>query len=174
MKKRLVAAIVVATTAAANAVPTITTPDGLYVWQGDVFIISNKGPANNPNLCAKMGNNVGKFAQAVFAPKGGPNGSNPDKLMLFLSGDFSAMYWVPNGNSGVLNNASSVLSSGIDQGGFYPSSTLNGTFSVSQPTPAPTAVGNSKVAVSFTITNQDPATKQNCTFTVAGTLTGPF
>lgn len=172
MKKRLAAAIVVATTAVANA-GTIPTPSGQYLWQGDIFITSNINPAKNPNLCTSMGNNVGKFAQAVFAPRGqGGNDTTQDKLMLFISGEFSGMYWVSNNNSGLLNKAKSVTSSGIDQGGFY-TGTLNGTFSFPTP-PAPTAVGSSTVTASFTINAKDTKTGQTCTFTASGHLAGPF
>ena len=119
-----------------------------------------------------MGNTIGQFAQASFAPKGqGANDATQDKLVIFPFGRYGAMQWAPVKNSGLLNNATSVTGSGIDSGGFY-TNTINGTFSFPTP-PTPTAVGSSKVAVSFTITNQGNG-GGTCTFTVAGTLTGPF
>ncbi len=110
MKKTLAsAAMFLAMTAAANA-GTITTPSGHYLWQGDMFIISN----NNPAVCASLGDNVGKFAQAVFAPKNALNDPTQDKLVIYPSDQLSVSQWVSNNNAGLINNAKSVTSSGIN------------------------------------------------------------
>jgi len=132
-----------------------------------MFIISN----SNPAMCASLGDNVGKFAQAVFAPKNKLNDPSQDQLMIYPSGQLSASQWVSNNNGGLLHNAKSVTRFSIDQGGSN-TSTIPGTFTVVEPAKAPTVVGGSTVTVSFTIT--DTSNTSACTFTATGNLAGPF
>jgi hypothetical protein len=156
-------AIVLATAAANAATSTITTPSGRYLWQGDIFIIQSN------SLCSGDGSTVGKFAQAIFAPKGLPgNNSKQDQLMLFQ--DLSAEQWVPPSASttGLLSGTKTVVATGIDSGGLY-TKTKSASLTVSQPAPTPTKVGDSIVKITFTMTKTD-----GCVFTAAGSLAGPF
>ena len=167
MKYTFAATAIVLTTAAANASAstTITTPSGRYLWQGDAFIIQSN------SQCISDGNNVGKSAQVMFAPKGLPgNNSKQDQLMVFPLGQLSAEQWLPPSTSttGQLNGTKTVVATGIDLGGLY-TKTQSASFTVSQPTPTPTKVGDSVVTITFTLTKAD-----GCIFTGAGNLRGPF
>src|SRR5271166_3103105 len=147
-------AIVLATAAANAATSTITTPSGRYLWQGDIFIIQSN------SLCSGDGSTVGKFVQAIFAPKGLPgNNSKQDQLMLFQ--DLSAEQWVPPSTSttGLLSGTKTVVVTGIDSGGLD-TKTKSASLTVSQPVPTPSKVGDSIVKITLTTTKTD-----GCVFT---------
>src|SRR5271166_5511789 len=130
-------AIVLATAAANAATSTITTPSGRYLWQGDIFIIQSN------SLCSGDGSTVGKFAQAIFAPKGLPgNNSKQDQLMLFQ--DLSAEQWVPPSASttGRLGGTKTVGAPGIVWGGLY-TKRKSASLTVSKRAPPPTKLGDS-------------------------------
>ena len=167
MKYTFAATAIVLASAAANAATStpITTPSGRYLWQGDIFIIQSN------SLCTSHGSTVGKFAQAIFAPKGLPgNNSKQDQFLLFPFGELSAEQWAPPSTSttGLLNGTKTVVATGIDSGGLY-TKTQSASLTLSQPAPTPTKVGDSIVKITFTITKTD-----GCIYTAAGSLAGPF
>ena len=164
MKYTLAATAIVFATSAVNAT-SITTPSGRYLWQGDIIVIQSNAQ------CSSDGNTVGKFAQAIFAPKGLPgNNSKQDQLIVFPSGELDAEQWTPPSTSttGQLNGTKTIVATGIDLGGLY-TKTKSANFTVSQPAPTPTRVGDSIVTITFTMTKTD-----GCSFTGTGNLRGPF
>ena len=171
MKQTLAAAAtVLAISGGANATsPSLTTPSGHFIWQGDMFI-NTATPAAN---CTAF--KVGKLVpQVMFAPKGLPNNDpKHDKFMWFPVGELTAQQWVPNTSSGLLNGATSVAASGVNSGGLYTSITDPSpitSFSVSPPTitTVPTQLASSIVTVTF------KAVPNGCSVTAAGHLIGPY